>query len=313
VRALSVETLEEYRAIYHREDLWRPLVEEVCRRHGLPCEACLRGPDGTHIVYFVGEEAVVKLFVPFFQSDFVAERLVAQVLDGRLDVATPSVIGEGEIGGWDYLILTRVRGRPAEAVWGDLPAEVRRGLMREVGRFVESLRSVSVRGLEVLAPDWDDFVRARVVAREQELSEEREELARELPSYIDSSPLSRSGGFRPALVLSDVTREHVMVAPTGDSWRVVGYVDFGDAMIGPQEYEIVAPGVEMARGDSGLLRELLTGAGYSDGQMDEGLQRRLMTCTFMHRYLRFADVVSLIPDACGATSLDELASVVWPM
>ena len=313
VRLPTVETLDAYRAIYHREDLWRPAVEEICARHALPGDKCLRGPDGTHVVYFVGSTAVVKLFVPLFESDFLSERMVAPVMDGRLDVATPAIVAEGEIEGWRYLILTRVQGRPVEGVWSELSMDDRRRVIRQVGEFIARVGEMPLDGLESLAVDWDAFVPARVAAREQESSAVRAGLAQGIPPYVDSSPLSRKGAFPPVLLLSDITREHVMVDRAGDSWRLVGYVDFGDAMIGPREYELVAPGVEMVRGDRELLRELLVASGYNDDQLNEELEHRLMTCTLLHRYLTLPDLMSLIPEARAATSVDELAGIVWPM
>jgi hygromycin-B 7''-O-kinase len=264
-------------------------------------------------VYFVGSTAVVKLFVPFFESDFLAERLVAQALDGALDVVTPAVTAEGEIGGWRYLLLTRVQGRPLQDVWSRLCVNERKELVRQVGEFIGSLRVVSLDGLEALALDWEPFVRTRVAARNQELAGVRPELARGMSSYVGSSTLSRADAFRPILLLSDITREHVMVEHTDNSWRHVSYVDFGDAMIGPREYEVVAPGVDMVRGDPELLQELLMAAGYTADQLDEELRHRLMTCTLVHRYLTMADLMSLIPEADAATSVEDLASVVWPI
>ncbi|MBD3348144.1 MAG: phosphotransferase [Candidatus Eisenbacteria bacterium] len=309
----SVDTLDEYRAIYHREEVWRPAIREVCTRHSLPYEECVRGPDGTHIVYFAGPESVIKLFVPLFKSDFMAERLVAQVVHGRVGLATPEVTAKGEIDGWDYLIMTRLKGEPLEHIWSDLADDVLRRVMREVGAFIGSLREVSLDGLEPLASDWEEFVLRKTVARDEELSAVLPSAGVSASTYVRTSPLARSRGFRPALVLSDITREHLLAEQSGHSWRLTGYVDFGDAAIGPPEYELVAPGVELARGDRDLLRELLVAAGYSADQLNEELQRRLMTCTLVHRYLTYADLVSLIPAASAAETLDELAATVWPV
>ena len=179
--------------------------------------------------------------------------------------------------------------------------------------MIKDLRLVSLEGLEALALDWEAFVRDGVAMRDAELSEVHIELDDSISSYINSSPLSRSEGFRPVLLLSDITREHIMVNQVGASWRLVGYVDFGDAMIGPPEYELVAPGVDMVRGDRGLVRELLVAVGYSGDQLNGELQHRLMSCTLIHRYLTLADLMSLIPKAAAATTVDELAGIVWPM
>jgi len=264
-------------------------------------------------VYFAGPDAVIKLFVPLFGSDLPAERDVARALDGVLEVATPAVMAEGEVGGWRYLILTRVPGRPLEGVWPDLAAQDRRRVVRGVGELVSSLERVSLDGLEALPRDWDELVRARSAERGRELKAVHASVCRGIPSYIRSSALSRAGAFHPVLLLSDITREHVMVDRVGDEWDLVGYVDFGDAMIGPREYELVAPGVEIVRGDGELLRELLLAAGYGDDELNEELRHRLMTCTLVHRYLALEDLVALIPEARAAISVEQLAETVWPM
>jgi hypothetical protein len=84
-------------------------------------------------------------------------------------------------------------------------------------------------------------------------------------------------------------------------------------MIGPRDYEIVAPGIDMARGDSALLRELLLAAGYAEAELDDSLQRRLMSCTLIHEYLDLGEVAESVPGAAGASSLDQLAGAVWPV
>jgi hygromycin-B 7''-O-kinase len=122
-----------------------------------------------------------------------------------------------------------------------------------------------------------------------------------------------SEDFQQVLLLSDVTREHVLVTSTGGSCRMAGYVDFGDAMIGHPDYELVAPGLDIARGDRRLLRTLLLSAGYVEAALDDRLRRRLMAYTLMHRYVRLEDVIAMVPEAASADSLEDLAGAVWPV
>jgi len=311
----SVKTLEEYRGIYHREDLWRPVVEEIRGRHMLPDGPCVRGGDGTHIVYLAGPSHVVKLFVPLFEQDFVAERLVGKHLEGRLGVATPAIVAEGEIGGWRYLIMTRVLGRPLEEVWSDMSEDDHQRIVAEVGQMIALVRALSLGGLEPLAVDWAAFLSAQAAtaAARHQVSGLPWDPAQEIPAYLESLAPLRSEDFQPVLLLSDITREHVLVSRSGGSWRMVSYVDFGDAMIGHPDYELVAPGLDIARGDRGLLRTLLLSAGYPEAALDETLRRRLTAYTLMHRYVRFEDVIAAVPKAGAASNLDELASVIWPV
>lgn len=308
-------TLDEYRAIYLRDDLWRPAVEDICRRHGLAGSPHVRGPEGTHILYFAGDAHVVKMFVPLFEDDFVAERLVCERLEGRLGVATPAIVAEGELGGWRYLVLTRVQGRPVREVWATMGEAARLRVVRGIAKMIHELSSVPVGGLEAITPDWPTFLSEQI-----ETAPARHGMAGfdwdvggQIREYLASVSGLLSQAFEPVLVLADITDEHVMVSDEGGDWDMVAYVDFGDAMVGHPDYELVAPGLDIAKGDRGLLRNLVTASGRAEQDLDDVLRRRLMAYTLLHRYVKLEDILVGIPDGRRARSLEELVPVLWPL
>jgi hygromycin-B 7''-O-kinase len=311
----DVRTLEDYRAIYHEEALWRPVINEICKRHGLSDEPCHRDPDGTHLVYYAGPSYVVKLFVPLFEHDFEAERLVAGHLEGRLGVVTPAIVYQGEIASWRYLVMTRVPGQPLQEVWPGIPVDDRQAIARRTGEMIARLRSISVEGLRDLAVDWPAFLARQVATAAERQCEDglSESLAVQIPTFLESATVYLAECFEPVLLLADITAEHVFVSKDGGSWRVVGYVDFGDAFLGHPDYELVAPGLDIARGDGRLLRALLLGAGYSESDLNGELSRRLMAYTLVHRYVKLKDLMTVVPQAREATRLEELAQVLWPV
>lgn len=315
MRMPDARTLSEYRAVYHRDELWRPAVGEIRRRHGLLEEPCVRGPDGTHIVYFSGRSHVVKLFVPLFGEDAVAESLVARHVQGRLGIATPAVVAEGEVGGWRYLVMTRVPGRPVGEAWPRMSESDRRAVVAAVGETITRLRRLPVEGLDGLAVDWPAFLAAQTdtAASRQASCDLRWDPADEIPRYLESAREVFQESFRPTLVLADITDEHVLVSDRGGSWSVTSYVDFGDSMVGQPDYELVAPGLCIARGDRGLLRTLLLAVGYTEQDLGEALRRRLMAYTLIHRYLKLGDLTTAIPEARGAGGLEDLARILWPV
>jgi len=315
VRMPPARTLAEYRAIYHREDLWRPAVDEVRARHGFERAPCERGPDGTHLVYFLGAAHVLKLFVPLFARDYDAERLAAARVDGGIGVSTPKIVFEGEVGGWRYLIMTCVAGCPLETVWAGVDTAGRERVLAGIGRMIARLRSLPVTGLDELAVDWSPFVevRAEAAARTQLERGLPKRLAEQIPAYIEAARPFIATGFRPALLLADITGEHVLLHERGGSWEIAGCVDFGDAMVGDPDYEIVAPGTGIAAGDGALLRALLVAAGYREQDFGEALRRRFMAYTLMHLYAGVEDLRRTVPDAAAAESIEELARVLWPL
>jgi hygromycin-B 7''-O-kinase len=312
----AVETLDAYRTIYHRDDIWRPIIETICRRYYYLNQPCVRGPDGSHIVYFVGQSFVVKLFVPLFAQDFTAEKLVARHLAGKISLEIPEIVAEGQVAGWNYLVMTRISGTPLQFFWDDLLPDERRAIAVDVGRLIAFLRSVPISGLESLGGDWSQFLAAQVAAlaaHHLPIPELDWNPEQDFATFFDSLEGILGQPFQTVLLLADITREHVFIDYCDRKRQVIGYLDFGDAMLGHPDYEMVAPGLEIAGGDPELLRSLLIAAGYPENTLDQSLSRRLMAYTLIHRYVDLAAVISMVPQARNAANLDELASLVWPL
>mgnify|MGYP001821812781 FL=1 len=212
--------------------------------------------------------------------------------------------------------MTRISGTPLQFVWGDLLPDDRRAIAVDVGRLIAFLRKVPISGLESLGSDWRQFLAAQIAdltAHHLPVPELNWNPEQQFPSFFDSLEGDIDQPFQPVLLLADITREHVFVNCSEGKWRVVGYLDFGDAMLGHPDYEMIAPGLEIAGGDPELLQSLLTAAGYPENTHNQCLSRRLMAYTLIHRYVDLAAVLSLVPQARNAANLDELASLVWPL
>jgi hygromycin-B 7''-O-kinase len=310
-----VPSLDVYRTIYHKEALWRPAIGAICQRHGLTEASFERGPDGTHLVYYVDSEIVVKLFVPLFGADAVAEQLVLRHLQGGLEIQTATILHQGEIDGWRYLVMTRVPGIPLEEAWSGIPSERRRVIARQTGALICHLRSVPTHGLEALSVDWSAFVEEQLLTaverqRGWNLSPR---VLDDIRAYLANVAHHLTAEFPPTLVLADITREHILVSESKGHWGVVGYVDFGDAFVAHPDYELVAPGLDVARGDARLQRELLLGAGYTEEELDEALRQRLMAFTLIHRFVRLGEFLPVVPGAPAASSTERLARILWPL
>ncbi len=315
MRLPHLESLDEYRAIYHDEDVWLPAIDEICRRHALAGAATKRGPDGTHIVYYAEPSLVIKLFVPLFGDDFAVERAAMRHVQGRLSISVPSIVWEGKVWGWPYLVMSRMAGRRLGDIWDGIGRENRLALVREVGELVTTLRALPTEGLPELAVDWDRVVAEQVsscVDRQREHGAP-EGIVAGIPGYLTSAPPLYDEGFRPVLLLADITDEHVYVSERDGRWRMTGYLDFGDAMLGHPDYEMVAPGIDIARCDAGILRALLLASGYDASRLDDALRHRLMAYTLLHRYVNLKEIMGFFPETRDAATLEELAHALWPV
>ncbi len=307
--------IDDYRTIYHRDERWRPAIGEICHRHGIAAGSCVRGPDGTHIVYYAGPSHVIKLFVPLFREDFDAERIVLRRVEGRLGVDTPTLEFEGEVAGWPYIVMSRLAGQPLGEVWETVEPGNRVEIVERIGELIARTRRLPTDEFGGLSVDWPAFV-----ARQTATAAERhagggvgQQLVDRIPAYLAAARPLLSDSFRPVLLFSDITDEHVLVSKTGGAWVVSGYVDFGDAMLGHRDYELVAPALDIALGDSDLLVAMLRASGYRDSEFTEAFRHRMMAYTLIHRYLRLSDVFDAVPEAQGAQSPEELAGFFWPV
>ena len=59
-----VNTPADYRPLYRNPAVWLPAMRAICQRHRLDPSALKMAPPGTHVVFFVGAEHVIKLFAP---------------------------------------------------------------------------------------------------------------------------------------------------------------------------------------------------------------------------------------------------------
>jgi hygromycin-B 7''-O-kinase len=308
----QVETLDGYRQIYRDEAVWMPAMRMICERHGLDATLLEFAPPGSHVVFRVGPELYIKLFAPLWRRDFVPEQLVLGKLSGQSDWPVPRLVGEGEIEGWPYLIMTAVQGVPLNEVWDAMDPRDREHIAARCGEFMAWLHSTPIDGLEAIATEWPAFVERQIQSciKQLEQSELDERLVRSTVGFLDDLPPLYEHGFQPVLLSADVTDEHVLVAQREGRWELTGYIDFGDAMLGHPCYEFVAPGCCITHSSPRLRRAMLLGYGFAEDQLDEQLSERLMAYTLVHRFIDIPYLLTLF-QAQQITSLHDLRRALW--
>ncbi|WP_448316653.1 phosphotransferase [Streptomyces sp. CO7] len=274
-----VETDDAWDSVVRDESVLRPAAEDLCARLGLPGAALVRFPEGSQPVYAVGDDHVLKLFPTAAARDGIAEGRVLTHVQGRLPVPTPTVRDFGPYeNGWQYVLMSRLRGESLAHCWGDVPRQDRERLVAEIGEMLAVLHSLGTDQLgEVLGPgDWGAFLdrqRAGAVRRQFARGLSAPWLD-QIPDFLASVPLPRAP--RPSLLHTEVMRQHLLVDP--DGWRLTGLFDFEPAMIGDRAYDFVGVGLFVTGGDPGLLTRL-TGA-YGHGFAPHAL----MAYTLLHVY-----------------------------
>ena len=310
-----VEDGAQLRRLRADETRWLPAARDIARTHGYDDARLVPFAAGTNLVAALNDGLILKVFPPFLRGQFLSERAALRVTFRRLaDIATPESLHEGEHDGWSYLVMTRLEGIPASDVWPRLPEADREHLLRQVGQMIAGVQQVPPGELLVLGPLWSDFLQAQLAgcyARHQRLGLPPALLA-ELGDLLQEAVALLPRNPQPVILTGEYIPENFLVSRHGDGWRVSGLFDFGDAMTGFGEYDLLGPSAFMAAGHPGRVRALFEGYGLAPGDITWQLKRRLLVLMLLHqasdpvRHICIPDWPSKVRD------FDQVQALIWP-
>src|SRR2546430_17403604 len=110
-----------YRAFRADPSRWLTVAIDIAHRHGLAPAAPQVFSTGTNLVVGLDDRLILKIFPPLLRRQFVSERAALSQLRGRLTIAIPEIVVEGERDGWPYLVITRLSGTLGTEAWPALP------------------------------------------------------------------------------------------------------------------------------------------------------------------------------------------------
>ncbi|HEY0101314.1 MAG TPA: aminoglycoside phosphotransferase family protein [Pyrinomonadaceae bacterium] len=298
---------------HFKDGVWREAAAAICARHGLPHNELRRAPQGENIIFFGDERFAVKIFAPFRES-YARETAALEFALDKIDIKTPGILYKGELEGWSYLVLTRLKGLPATEVWAEVESHER---LEIVARLGAALKSLHGHGAPLSAPalnrDWRGFIERQAetcVARQRACGANAGWLER-LPAYVAARLELLPAGYKPVLLHGDVHLGNLLLARNKGGWEITGLLDFGDSFCGFHEYDFVAPGVLMLQGNRELQRAFLLAYGYRESHLDMNLRARLMLLTVLYECSNLRKyALRLKPESVHYT-LDELEAAIW--
>lgn len=301
-------TVREYGARLGDARFWGPYVREVLSRHGLPVEAPRPGFVGTFPTFLAGRY-VVKLFGELFDgaARYETELSVQRLLATQPDIPAPTLVAHGRLFDhhpppawpWPYLVTSRLPG----TAWRDaaLHPQQRAAVARRLGLAIRRVHRLLPPG----GPGWDQNrpagLRAGCVARHRGWGT----LPAQLIEQIDRFLVEPSSERR--LVHADLTGDHLFVHRR----RLVGIIDWGDALLTDPYYDLPALHLHAFGGDKRLLAAFLEGYGWEIGA---DFARRAMTMTLAHEFNVLSGVrttPALDKSLDEVATLEELSSRLW--
>ncbi|HHW4984273.1 TPA: phosphotransferase family protein, partial [Legionella anisa] len=291
----AIHTFEDYEKLkqYIEEDLARAIIH----KHQLHEASLMLFAEGTNIVFAYGDSKVIKIFPPFHQSQFESERLVLKHVQGTLSIKTPILEHEGELLGWPYLILSKLEGTLLESLWENMAHNNKVIILHELGALIREVHALPTNGLEAIDCRWPQFLEKQMAHcvehhRTKGLSTA---LLQQLPAYLDSSKAVLPEIKKPVLLTGEYTPMNFLVRQVDGVWHLSGLIDFGDAMLGLPEYDLLGPGAFLIQGDKQLLHTFLMAYGYLPHELTKSLSHQLTALMLLHQYSNL-NIQVRIPD-----------------
>ena len=249
-------------------------------------------------------------------------------LRGRVRIPIPEIVFEGERDRWPYLVITRLPGVLGVDAWPSLPEEDKERVLSQIGETIAEVQRASLGPLEQIEPRWDAFMRGQVDgcrARHERLGLPKPANALRLVAWVTAmAGLDGLDGLLrdatelipmnapPVILTGEYIPENFLLDCRNGAWRVAGLIDFGDVLTGWGEYDLLGPSAFMAAGQPRRVRSLFDGFGYSRGDVNFALKRRLMALMLLHRASDPVRHICIEGWQHKADDLLQLQELIWP-
>jgi hygromycin-B 7''-O-kinase len=288
---------------------WLSAAREICSGHGIDPAAIERSPGTDHAVFLVGQDRVLKIYHRE-RSCFEREIRSLTFVHGRLPVRTPELIASGNHEGFDYLIMSKIAGRPmTRPEFLALPGDDQNRIIDLLAAGFRAMHELDPAGI---TDDWSQFVAS------QSASFLERQIAHGVNrSVLDAIPrfLERNLGNVPlaptVFMHGDVHFGNLRFDIQGGAPTISGLFDFADSRRGYFEYDFLAVGVLMIQGMREAQRRFLLEYGYARSDLDDQMRERLMMLTMLYETAdlrRYA--LRLRPEAVEYP-LDRLTREIW--
>lgn len=290
-------------------DLWWPYVVEILDRHGLK-EAGREPEPGFNATYptFLYGDIVVKLFgcLTSSRKSHAAERSAYELLATDPGISAPRLLESGYLydsgtEAWPYLVTTRVSGAASWSV--ELSYEQRLSLAGELGDQVRRIHALRPTAAVATDADWP--------AADATAAAEKSSLPPHLTAQVEDY-LAGLVPFDDTFINSDLVANHIFV----EDGRIVGIIDWGDAMVTDRHCELVQIYRDTFDCDRTLFRAFLEASGWPVGEdfprkaLGHALRRQAIGMVQHPTIDVFEPIAALLPLRDIAT-LDELANELF--
>jgi len=298
------------------DEYWIPVLEFLRNKHQLGAGEFVRIKEGANALFKLGGRLIIKLVPPNWGYQGEAEIEGNRIVSGKLSIAIPEVIGNGEVNRWIYVVMSVLPGVSLADVWDGLEHQQKLHLIAQLGRFIRELHLIATPKNSCLKVDW--------AAYHQQLLDEcvprhvrkklSQKLAAQIPAYLAASS-DYFDDTKSIFIHMDLHQWNLMVERTGQDYHICGILDFGDAVIGKSRLlELATPLLFLCQGNRELCACLLEKNYGLFDQVDKvNIQKNFMLVSLLRPACDFNFVLQQVPSTGARNSLDEIASELFPV
>ncbi len=313
-----IETWEAWARIFTKVALWKPAVQEICRRASITLESIETGYPGTNAVFLVNQCYVVKIYAPFCHDDYHLERELLTKFGEKALIPAPALLARGILEdsiSWPYIIMEYLPGQPIREVRDKI---VRANLMEitaHMGKIVRTMHKIPITSLIYLDRSqngWQRYCQQQLKTLMKKLQRNHilpDPIVEAIPVYVSSESAKRKEPM--TLVHGDLTEDHWLLVNTQGHWALSGLFDFADAKISPPSYEWVA----LWFGALDRNHESMASFMHSYDPaiaLDDAFCMRAMAYTFLHEFgAEIIDNVLPEHDRNTIRSIGDLTQILW--
>lgn len=304
-----IKTKEDFNQ-HFQSAIWNEIARDICRRHHIFFAESTRFVSSDHVVFLIDDSLVLKIYRPFRRC-FERETKALEFVGGKTDFKTPSVIHTGEIGGFDYILMTQLSGESlTRADWLTVPQKEQ---LEFVSKLAVGLKQIHQLSAETFDCDWTEFVkdRAETFIERQIAHGVNAKIIESLPAFIEANLKLVPTNSPTVFMHGDVHFGNLRLQKSNGEWQIAGLFDFADSRRGFHEYDFLAVGILMIQGEREIQREFFKSYGYAESELDETFRERLMMLTMLYEssdLRRYA--LRLKPEAVDF-SLEKLEKAIW--
>ncbi len=302
--------------VYRLESsLWISAVEELCYKHQINAGEYSFFKAGSNLIAAVNDAVIVKIFPPFHRHQWVSEYKSLAFFHSKLPVSIPDLLAVGERDDqWTYVIISRLKGQTLDEHWSGFEFGTKRKLMEQIGAIMKSAHAIAPDHTILLEPDWKIFLHKQFQGcYSRHLKQGMPSwFMNQLEDYLNRHFQLIPSDFTPVLLTGEYTPFNFLVNDVNEEWNYSGMIDFGDAMIGFQEYDLLGPILFLAGGDGELIKALIESYGYDYSRDYPALRHRLMVLALLHRYSNFDFQIKIDSWKTNVKSFKEMEDLVFP-